>query len=73
MTPDPQPATKQDIAQLLEAMRDMQTEILRGIERFARGNFARMHRLEVSDQDLSERINALEERVLSLETRPPQP
>jgi hypothetical protein len=72
MTPDSQPATKQDIAQLLEAMRDMQTEMLRGIERFARGNFARMHRLEVSDQDLTERINALEERVLTLETRPPQ-
>jgi hypothetical protein len=40
MTPDSQPATKQDIAQLLEAMRDMQTEILRGIECLARGNFA---------------------------------
>lgn len=37
--------------------REMQTEILRGLERFARGNFARMHRLEVSDQDLAERIN----------------
>jgi hypothetical protein len=53
MTPDAQPATKQDLvqlkAELLEAVRDMQTEILRGIERFARGNFARMHRLEVSD------------------------
>ncbi len=48
-------------------MRDIQSEILRGLERFARGNFARMHRLEVSDQDLSERINALEERVLALE------
>jgi hypothetical protein len=38
MTPDSQPATKQDLvqlkAELLEAMRDMQTEILRGIERF---------------------------------------
>lgn len=35
--------------QLHEDVRDMQTEILRGLERFARGNFARMHRLEVSD------------------------
>src|SRR5580692_11386921 len=43
----------------LESMRDMQTEILRGLERFARGNFARMHRLEVSDNDLNERMNAL--------------
>ena len=57
---------------LLESMRDMQTEILRGLERFARGNFARMHRLEVSDNDLNERLNALEERVLAIETRPPE-
>jgi hypothetical protein len=31
---------------VMEAMRDMQTELLRGMERFARGNFSRMHRLE---------------------------
>jgi hypothetical protein len=58
--------------QLVEGMRDMQTEILRGLERFARGNFARLHRLEVSDNDLNERVNALEERVLAIETRPPE-
>jgi hypothetical protein len=29
-------------ARLFEGMRDMQTEILRGLERFARGNFARI-------------------------------
>jgi hypothetical protein len=57
--------------ELIEAMRDMQTEILRGIERFARGNFSRLHRLETSDTDLNERINSLEERVLALETRRP--
>jgi hypothetical protein len=53
----------------IEAMRDMQTEILRGIERFARGNYARMHRIETSDYDTNVRITALEERVLYLETR----
>ena len=53
-------------------MRDMQTEILRGLERFARGNFSRMHRLEVSDNDLNERMNALEERITAIETRPPR-
>jgi hypothetical protein len=58
-------------AELIEAMRDMQTEIIRGLERFARGNFARMHRLETSDNDLAERLNALEERVLAVETRLP--
>ena len=58
-------------AELIETMRDMQTEMIRGMERFARGNFARMHRLEVSDNDLVERINALEERTLALESRLP--
>ena len=58
---------------LTERMRDMQSEILRGIEAFARGNFARMHRLETSDTDTNTRLAALEERVLYLETRrPPQ-
>jgi hypothetical protein len=58
----------------IEAMRDMQTEILKGIEAFARGNFARMHRIEASDNATNARIEALEERVLMLETRqrPPQ-
>ena len=56
-----------------ERSRDMQTEILRGIEAFARGNFSRMHRIETSDTDTNTRIGALEERVLYLETRrPPQ-
>ena len=41
---------------IMEAMRDMQTELLRGIERFARGNFSRLRRLETSDNDLNERI-----------------
>jgi hypothetical protein len=70
---------KQDLVQmegrlrndLTEVMREMQTEILRGLERFAKGNFSRMHRLEVSDIDTNERINALEERVLALEVRQP--
>ena len=57
---------------IMEAMRDMLTELLRGIERFARGNFSRLHRLETSDNDLNERINALEERITALETKPPR-
>ena len=55
----------------IEAMRDMQTEILKGIEAFARGNFARMHRLETSAAATVEQLAALEERVLRLETRRP--
>ena len=57
-----------------ETARDLQTEILRGLEAFARGNFARIHAVESVQGDLAIRITALEERVLYLETRrnPPQ-
>jgi hypothetical protein len=60
-------------AETVEAMRDMQTEILRGIEAFARGNFARMNRLESSDAT-TQRLAAIEDRLLALEMRqrPPQ-
>jgi hypothetical protein len=64
---------------ITEQMRDMQTEILRGLEAFARGNFSRLHifdtRISSNDTQLvatNERITALEERVLYLETRRPQ-
>jgi hypothetical protein len=60
-------------AETIEAMRDIQTEILSGIEALARGNLARMHRLETSDSTTNARITALEERVLYLETRQPRP
>jgi len=56
-------------ARARETERNMQTEILRGLEGFAKGNFARIHRLETSDADTNTRITALEERVLYLETR----
>jgi hypothetical protein len=50
-------------------MRDMQSEILRDIEAFARGNFARMVRLETADASTAQRLAAIEERLLALETR----
>jgi hypothetical protein len=53
----------------VEAMRDMQSEILRGIEAFARGNFARMVRLETADASTTQRPAAIEENLLALETR----
>jgi hypothetical protein len=58
----------------IEAPRDMQSEILRGIEAFARGNFARMARLETAEASTTQRLAAIEERLLALETRqhPPQ-
>jgi chromosome segregation ATPase len=71
-TRDMQAQILRGFEQSQESTRDMQTEILRGLERFARGNFSRMHRLEVSDNDLNERLNALEERITAIETRPPR-
>jgi len=52
-----------------EQSRAMQTELLRGIGAFARGNFARMHTLESAEADTRTRVAALEERVTWLETR----
>lgn len=85
--PDPQPPNEQQIRVIVReepqaieqriiertigSMRDMQTEILRGLERFARGNFARMHALETNSQDLHVCLAAIEERVLALETKRP--
>jgi hypothetical protein len=52
----------------------MRSEIRRGSEAFARGNFARMVRLETADASTTQRLPAIEERLLALETRqhPPQ-
>jgi hypothetical protein len=75
------PATLRDLAaaeqrivdQLTETMRDMQSEILRGLETFARGNFVRLHTLESNQTDINLRLAVIEERLLNLETRrPPQ-
>jgi hypothetical protein len=63
-----------------ERARDLQTEILQGLEPSARGNFAHFHTVDARAQaietnliDNNTRRAALEERVLYLETRrPPQ-
>jgi len=53
----------------IERMRDMQTEILKGFERYARSNTARMVRLEASDTTATDRLNTVEQRLLELEQR----
>jgi hypothetical protein len=59
--------------EIIEAVRDMQTEMLRGIERFARGNFSRFHTVETTQADVNTRLGLLEERLLAVELRvPPQ-
>ena len=66
-------AKRQTVDELTEVMRDMQTEILNGLQAFARGNFARFNSIESNQTDLNIRMAALEERVMYLETRrPPQ-
>ena len=81
ITPEDRPATQRDLAaaeqrtvdRLTEVMRDMQTEILKGLASFAKGNFARFHSIESTQSDVNIRLAALEERVMYLETRrPPQ-
>jgi hypothetical protein len=83
--PEDRPATQRDVTtaiaaaeerivdRLTEVMRDMQTEILTGLQAFAKGNFARFNSLESHQTDINIRLAALEERVMYLETRrPPQ-
>jgi hypothetical protein len=66
-------AKRQTVDELTEVMRDMQTEILTGLQAFAKGNFARFNSLESNQTDINIRLAALEERVMYLETRrPPQ-
>jgi hypothetical protein len=89
IAPEDRPATQRDVAtaittaiaaaegrivdRLTEVMRDMQTEILTGLQAFAKGNFARFNSIESHQTDLNIRMAALEERVMYLETRrPPQ-
>jgi hypothetical protein len=85
MTPEDRPATLGDLTtaidsaeqrivdRLTEVMRDMQTEILNGLQAFARGNFARFNSIESHQSDINIRLAAIEERVMYLETRrPPQ-
>lgn len=57
-----------------DATRDMQTEMLRGLERFSRGNFSRFHTIETTQADVNTRLGLVEERLLAVELRiPPQP
>ena len=56
-----------------EFARDLQTELITAFHDYARGQTAAIHRIQVSDADLAERLSARESRVLNLETRrPPQ-
>ena len=55
--------------ELLDSMR--QIELLTEFHRYAKGQNARVHNVEISDSDMKLRLSILEDRVLALETRIP--
>lgn len=55
--------------ELKEFMRGIETSLLTAFHSYAKGQTARIHGVESADADLKIRVAALEERVLSLETR----
>jgi hypothetical protein len=59
-------ATKDE---LKEFMRQIETNLLTAFEGYGKGQPARMHTLEIADADVKIRLAALEDRILSLETR----
>jgi hypothetical protein len=56
---------------LLDSMRQIETNLLTEFHRYAKGQNARVHNVEVSEHDMKLRLSTLEDRVLSLETRFP--
>jgi hypothetical protein len=72
---DADPVTKKDLAEFKEAMtelvRDVETNLLTSFHGYGKGQAVRMHALEVGDSAVNQRLAALEERVLNLETRRP--
>lgn len=62
---------KQEITDDLTAvMRQIETNLLTAFHSYAKGQTARLHTMETVDQELRIRMDSLEDRVLTLETRP---
>ena len=57
------------VDRLTEVVRDVETSLLTAFHGYGKGQAARMHLLEVGDSATLQRLAALEERVLNLETR----
>jgi hypothetical protein len=55
--------------ELKEFMRQIETDLLPAFHGYGKGQNARMHTLEVTDDDLKIRLAALEDRMLALEAR----
>ena len=56
---------------LMDGMRQIETNLLTEFHRYAKGQNARIHNVEVGETDMKLRLSALEDRVLALETRVP--
>ena len=55
---------------LVDNMRQIETNLLTAFHSYAKGQYARLHTMETVDQELRIRMESLEDRVLTLETRP---
>ena len=56
---------------LTDTMRQIETNLLTEFHRYAKGQSARLHNVEVGDADVKIRLSVLEDRVLALEIRNP--
>ena|SRR6185436_14061084 len=56
---------------LTDTMRQIETNLLTEFHRYAKGQNARIHTVEVGENDLKLRLSTLEDRVLALEIRNP--
>ena len=71
------PATKRDVEELkdslIERMRDMQTELLRGFSTYADGMGVRMRKIEADQSNLDaatrKRFEGIEDRLARLEKK----
>jgi hypothetical protein len=80
---DSDPVTKKDLEELkvaltqsitesmTEVIRDVENSLLTSFHGYGKGQAGRMTALEVGDAAVKQRLDAREQRVLSLETRRP--
>lgn len=58
-------------SRLVDSMRQIETNLLTEFHRYAKGQNARVHNVEVGEADLKLRLSVVETRLLALETRLP--
>jgi hypothetical protein len=72
---DSDPVTKKDLEELKDTLteltRDVETSMLTAFHGYAKGQAVRLQAVEIADAAVNQRLDALELRVLNLETRRP--